>query len=121
MIKPGKGCRQLQAPSRRMEGSKNVGLQTEARVSEQTPKLKKLPGFGKKQQVVLPKMEGGLLLSGLNQGVCGRLEVTESADEDLDGGSVNRIQGQEPRRWWEAIKGSDDWRRTSSGGRERRG
>lgn len=72
-------------------------------------------------QKVLPKTKGGLLLSGLNEGACGRLEVRESADENQDGSSVNGIQGQEPRRWWEAIKGSYDWRKTSSGGRERRG
>lgn len=67
------------------------------------------------------KPKAGLLLGGLNEGVCGRLGVTESADEGRDGSSVNGIQGQEPRRWWEEIKGSYDWRRTSSGGRERRG
>lgn len=48
-------------------------------------------------------------------------EVTESADEEPDSSSVNRIQGQEPRRWWGEIKGSYGWRRTRSAQRERRG
>lgn len=64
------------------------------------------------------KPKGGLLLGGLNKGVCGRPKDGESADEERDGSSLNGIQGQEPRRWWEEIKGSYDWRRISE--RERR-
>lgn len=57
-------------------------------------------------------MSGGSqrgISGGLNEGVCGRLEVTESADEERDSSSANGIQGQEPRRWREEIK----WQRGS--------
>lgn len=57
----------------------------------------------------------------IKEGDGGRLEVTESADEERDSSGVQGIQGQEPRRWWGEIKGSYDWRRTRSGERERRG
>lgn len=126
-LKQGKGaisCRLRPNQTRKMEDSKNTTGDFKRKPAAPEnylawkKKIRRLSD-GFTQNVTKPK--GRLLLGGLNEGVRGRLQVRESADEQRDGSSVNGIQGQEPRRWWEEIKGSNGWRTTSSGGRERRG